>query len=241
MPCFDAALLRAWDAWLLTLLVVVALPVHGYFGLYRPMAKAHGDAPGFSRIRLYASISGPQWALAGVLLWVLKRHHLGLASVGLSFHHPARLLGVTLALVAGWWGLAYQGYRRSLQVPRDRLLAQMARSRFIVPATPMETLGFLGLALTTGFCEELLFRGWVVPFLGALGGSLLLGVGATGLLFGLGHAHQGAKGILQTGLIGIAMGFGYWALGSLIPLQALHMAINFSQGLLAARLLARMR
>lgn len=238
MPLLDPSLLKAWDAWALTALIVVALPGFSYFGLYRPMTRAGADGAAPSKVSLYALIGGAQWLVVGALALVARRHHLGWQELGLRLDPLGLTVGLSALLLALATVLALLGYRKGRTASREAFLSQVRRVRFILPATPGETLAFLGFALTTGLCEELLFRGWLIPFLGAWTGSLLLSVLLAALLFGLGHAYQGPKGILQTGLVGLAFGLAYLLVKGLVPLQVLHAAINFGNGMVAARLLA---
>lgn len=61
-----------------------------------------------------------------------------------------------------------------------------------------------------GFGEEFVYRGYllnrIAQLLGRGRGAWLGGLGATTVLFGLGHAYQGASGMIDTALFGLLFG-----------------------------------
>ena len=52
----------------------------------------------------------------------------------------------------------------------------------------------------------------------------------TSAIFGLGHAYQGAGGVLKTGLVGVLFGLVTLLSGSLVPAMVLHAVIDISAG-----------
>jgi membrane protease YdiL (CAAX protease family) len=59
----------------------------------------------------------------------------------------------------------------------------------ITPKTGFELVVWLGLAATAGFCEELVFRGYLTRQFSAWTGSCVLGVVLQGVAFGLAHGY----------------------------------------------------
>jgi hypothetical protein len=59
----------------------------------------------------------------------------------------------------------------------------------ITPKTKFELLVWLGLAATGGFCEELVFRGYLTQQFSAWTGSLVLALVLQGVAFGLAHGY----------------------------------------------------
>ena len=62
-----------------------------------------------------------------------------------------------------------------------------------------------------------------------------------GLLFGLAHAYQGPRGVLQTGVVGLGLAVLYVFTGSLWVPMALHAFVDLNSGLLAYAFLHRGR
>ena len=63
----------------------------------------------------------------------------------------------------------------------------------IMPETPLELAVYLIVAATGGFCEELIFRGYLMQQFSAWTGSSAAGLVGQAVLFGLGHAYYGWK------------------------------------------------
>ena len=60
--------------------------------------------------------------------------------------------------------------------------------RKLVPAFGLEMTAFVGVCLTAGLCEELLYRGWLVNVLRVATGSAWVAAVVSAIVFGIGHA-----------------------------------------------------
>jgi membrane protease YdiL (CAAX protease family) len=102
----------------------------------------------------------------------------------------------------------------------------------IAPHTRTELGPWVALSLSAGFCEEFVFRGyliWVFQPLFGLWGAATFSV----VLFGVSHAYKGAKGILSTGAVGLFLTLVVLISGSLWPAIALHSLADIGSGLVA--------
>jgi membrane protease YdiL (CAAX protease family) len=99
----------------------------------------------------------------------------------------------------------------------------------MLPHTRQEELWFLILSTTAGFCEELVYRGylpWVfAPWLGVPGA-----MAAVVAIFGLSHAYQGRKGAVRATIAGAVMAVIVMTTGSLIPAMIMHALIDICGG-----------
>jgi uncharacterized protein len=89
---------------------------------------------------------------------------------------------------------------------------------FVTGPSPKGSLGFLNprgaaevtlwvvMSMTAGFCEELVYRGYLQRQFLALTGSVALGVLAQGVLFGIAHWYQGVKMVIVITVLGILFG-----------------------------------
>jgi len=59
----------------------------------------------------------------------------------------------------------------------------------LIPQTPLQLAVFLVMALSAGFCEELIFRGYLMRQFSAWTGSRTAGLLLQGIVFGLAHAY----------------------------------------------------
>jgi membrane protease YdiL (CAAX protease family) len=213
------------DAAFAFLFVVVSVIEQVYFW---PRFRADADAERpRTRTRAYRVVIVGEWlfALAALAIWTANGRSW--SALSLSLPHGWRLvLGAMLVLAVVALLLLQRSIVARLSTAR-RVAARpkLGALTFMIPRTREEQLWFLTLAATAGFCEELLFRGYLpwllVPWLGSIG-SMTLAV----ILFGLGHAYQGRSGIVKVMITGAVMAIVVLATRSLIPAMLLHALID---------------
>jgi CAAX protease family protein len=81
-----------------------------------------------------------------------------------------------------------------------------AAAKLLLPQTLRELGFFTALALIAGFCEELIFRGYLQRQFLALTGNTIAAVVLQGIVFGAAHLYQGAKGVLVISVYGMMFG-----------------------------------
>lgn len=152
----------------------------------------------------YLIVGSLQIVLVPLAIWV------GLRPVGLSFHELGvrgpqiiRDAGIGF-LVAAAFALVQFG----LVIPltggagREDVAANMTQ----IGGSAWGAWAFVGLALTGGFAEELLFRAHLLTTLrngfGRGRGALVVAVTTVVVVFGLLHGYQGWAGVVDTGLYG---------------------------------------
>ena len=59
------------------------------------------------------------------------------------------------------------------------------------------------------------------------------------IAFGCAHAYQGVRGIVKTGLVGLAMSLIVVATGWLIPAMLVHWLVDYGAGVLGLKLFGR--
>ena len=114
---------------------------------------------------------------------------------------------------------------------------QLANMKELIPRTPRETRLFNALSVTAGICEELIYRGYMIAYFGALFNTWIA-VLVSSVIFGIAHAYQGRAGIIKTGVIGLVFAVLYVYTGSLWAPMVLHAFIDVSSGRLGRRALA---
>jgi uncharacterized protein len=78
--------------------------------------------------------------------------------------------------------------------------------RNLLPQSPKEIALYLLLALTAGFCEELIFRGYLQRQFAALTHAASGGIVFQGIVFGAAHGYQGWKLMVAIAVFGITFG-----------------------------------
>lgn len=77
---------------------------------------------------------------------------------------------------------------------------------FLVPRTRTEIYFWLGVSATAGFCEEVIFRGYLQQQFKLLFRSTELGVIFSAILFGMSHGYEGGKRMLLIAVYGVLFG-----------------------------------
>jgi CAAX protease family protein len=76
----------------------------------------------------------------------------------------------------------------------------------IAPHTYLEAGLFVLLSVSAGLFEEIIFRGYLQRQFGALGRNAIVGIAASGVIFGLAHGYQGARMMVAIGFFGVFFG-----------------------------------
>jgi uncharacterized protein len=79
-------------------------------------------------------------------------------------------------------------------------------AKFLLPRTPLQMAVFVVLASCAGFCEELVFRGYLQRQFLAWTGSVAAGVALQAIVFGAAHLYQGPKAVLVISVYGALFG-----------------------------------
>lgn len=111
-------------------------------------------------------------------------------------------------------------------------------AKIIGPQGPWELLLFMGVALTAGFCEEVMFRGYLQQQFGIWTRSTSLGVVISAVFFCVGHAYQGWFFAVQVGLLGLMLGILAAWRKSLRPGMIAHAGQDIISGILVRLLLS---
>jgi membrane protease YdiL (CAAX protease family) len=224
--------------YLFAFLLLVAASVFEYAYFWpRFRAAVSAGRPG-ARVQGYRRGVIGQWLFAVGAMTIWSFYERPWNAMRLVVPHGWRL-GVSTALVAAVAALMAVQLWSVLRLPQDRRVAARPRLggvTFILPHTAPEARWFMLLSVTAGFCEELLYRGYLVwffaPWLGVIGGMALVV-----LVFGVSHAYQGRKGAIRATLAGAVMALIVLATGSLIPAMIVHALIDIGGGIVGYLLL----
>jgi uncharacterized protein len=76
----------------------------------------------------------------------------------------------------------------------------------LLPHGPVEIAFYLLLTATAGFCEEVIFRGYLQRQFTVLTRSVAGGIVLQGIVFGASHGYQGWKFMLMISVYGVTFG-----------------------------------
>jgi uncharacterized protein len=224
-----------WDFLLILFCLAVILPWRGRVRMKKLLAMPQVSRA--ERLNLYFSTIVFQWGVASIVAWRCRALGYTLAELGLLVSNQssfllATLLGSVLVAAFQWFNL-----RRVSKIPKQSRGPLQAVAERILPQSLVELLPYAALALTAGMCEEFLYRGFAMAFLGHLGLQLWLVVILSSLLFGLAHSYQGPSGMASTLLVGLLFGAARVRLGSLIPVMFWHSSVDLIAGIGGSRYL----
>ena len=200
-----------------------------------------------ARIQHYATITFSMWIPVIVVLVVVAFSNISFADIGfslLSFNFDFTLTAAVLALAFLWIAfflckiIAFLISEKFRKRRNDALLKKasgsdyydLVLSKIMTPRTKNEKRWWLGISLTTGICEEVIFRGVFIYLIASIfpNISIFLVLAIAVALFGLGHFYQGVKGLLLATLIGAFFALVYIVSDSLILVIAMHFITNFA-------------
>ena len=185
IPCADTPE-EPLAPWWHTVLVLLPIAVGSIASAYQHgLPNAH--VPGISsQLSGYFTVLVEEWFVV-LLIWLaLRRRGLSIGTLvsghwqtlGAFFRDLGLAVGFLVVAIPLVGGLAYL-----LGGNADRTLAN------ITPKTGFELLVWLGMAATAGFCEELVFRGYLTRQFSAWTGSRVFAVVLQGVAFGLAHGY----------------------------------------------------
>lgn len=211
-------------------LLFVVQPIYGYFENRRYEARDKaGEA--LDRIRFYRLQSAEEWAffLALAIAWWFY----GRPWADLGFSKPGGPgfwggIGV-LVLMAGFLLYSWHDLTKASESERATHREGLGSLAKYLPQTAPELRSFVGVSITAGIVEEIVYRGFVIWYLGHFM-PLWAAVIVSAMVFGLAHGYQGASGVLRVSLIGLAFGVYYVVTGSIwLPILA-HVLLDALQG-----------
>lgn len=218
-----------WDFWLIFVALGVFLPWRGRERLRKLMQVPVVSSR--ERMALYLSTIAFQWLAAGMAVWRSRARGLSWEALGISGEPSMK---VAAAAVVGGMTLAvlhWLNLRRASRMPEKRRAMAMSLARRVLPQSGAEMVSFLGLAVTAGICEEVLYRGFAMAALSRAGLAAGVTVILSSLLFGLAHLYQGRGGVIGTSVLGICFGLLRLAYDSVIPGVVAHAAVDVVAGL----------
>ena len=214
---------------LLVLAFAVLLPMWSHFILWPRHERAVDAGDVRARSREYVRTIAAEWALvaAAVVLMIVNGRSLS----GLWLAPPVgwRAAGYALPVVDAVLVLVQARAIASQPAALAKLRAKWQPLRALIPHTPGEYRLFALLSITAGFCEEFLFRGYLVWVLQLVMGLIPAAI-VSMVLFGLAHGYQGGKFGFRAAMAGVAMGVLALVTRSLLPSMLLHAVMDLGGG-----------
>jgi membrane protease YdiL (CAAX protease family) len=189
----------AWHT-IVFIAIFVGLSVVGGFFQHAVKQNPQATVPSGNAVPRYISVLVSEWLLVlYVRMGVQKRGVRLRELVGGRWATPKDVMK-DIALGAGLWALWI-----GLQNPHI-LGGGTNAAQGLLPQGILESLVWIPLALSAGFCEELAFRGYLQKQFQAITGSAGLAVLFQAIVFGVAHLYEGVGPVGRITLFGVLFG-----------------------------------
>jgi hypothetical protein len=211
-------------------LIMLALCLLGAYqqgrqGTDRNLVPSHGGI-----VPLYVSLIVMEWVLVLYVRAGTRKRGVHLRELVGGRWRGLNDVLLDLALASAFW-LIWEGVGR---VAHWLLGANHAKTvDTLLPRGPFEIALWILVSMSAGFCEELVFRGYLQKQLRSLTGSGAAAVLGQAIVFGIGHGYQGTKQVVVIVVFGsLYGGLALWR-GSIRPGALSHAWSDIFSGILA--------
>jgi len=193
-----------------------------------------------SRNTVYLRTIAFLWLPTLLLLFLVTQGHLQAESIGLVWNNSVGNLlcaGLVNAFVV-YSAVSLNQLSKDCSND-DEVVESLSFVGWLMPQKRSEMQLFvLGVSVSAGVCEELLFRGFLLNQLLEVM-PVYAAVIVSSLLFGLPHVYQGPMHILRTAALGVLMAVIYLVCDSIYVAIILHALFDIYGGVLAYIVLSR--
>ena len=202
-----------WHTWLLLLILLVITS----FGVWSQHRNSSGAAIASSHsgiVPLYVSLMVIERALFSFVWYGIRKGGTTIREViGGKWNHWTSVVRDLAIAVPFWIVWEATGRFTHFILGPD----QAKNIDILLPQTILEILLWMGVSVSAGICEEIVYRGYLQGQILALSGSPVIAVLAQGLIFGVGHVYQGAKQVVVITVLGLLYGLLAWWRKTLRP------------------------
>lgn len=219
----------AWHTVVLLLILFFFSFASAHSGSLVPFGAKIGRAFGYVLVIVF------EWAVVAFIWFGISLRGVRLADlIGGRWARPVDLLrDITIAVA--FLIVAVGGVLGAL----DHFVksAPNQAMRNLLPRSPIEILLYLATSLTAGFCEELIYRGYLQRQFSVLTRAAAGGIVLQAIAFAVGHSYQGWKFVLLIAVLAAMLGLlAHWR-KSLRPGMIAHALQDGISGIVASRVL----
>ncbi len=197
------AVAPAWHT--LGLLAILALITYGGVRTHGTATKA---SPATNLIRLYVTVMAGEWALVFYLWRGVRRRGLTLRELIGGNWREIRWWARGAAVAVAFW-FVWEGVARGMHYlvgPSDT-----TNVAAMLPRTVVEIVAWCLVSCTAGFCEEVIYRGYLQRQFASWTGSATAAIAIQAMIFGASHGYQGLKQVVIITVLGVLYGIlAYW-------------------------------
>jgi membrane protease YdiL (CAAX protease family) len=188
----------------------------------------------FGRTRIYLIALASEWFFFAYLLVGLRREVVSVRRIiDVSSWNLGRW-GIYTAVAVGaavvWMACGFVLSKLVRPAPED-----IKHLMVLLPKNGMEKALWIVLSLSAAFCEEFLYRGYLLQRFRQLTGSVLAGVVIQAVVYGVAHAALPRPIVIGVTCLGLVLGGVATLQRSLIPGMLLHAAFDVLAGVVTRR------
>jgi CAAX protease family protein len=198
------------------LVLILALITYGGIHSHGPSS---GPAAPPHLLRLYLGVMLGEWALVFYVWRGIRRRGISLLElIRCDWQGVAALFRGALITAAFWF--VWEGSARLLHWLLGS--SDLSNVNAMLPHTVLEIAVWCLLSCTAGFCEEVVYRGYLQRQFRAWTGSAAAAIAVQAAMFGISHGYQGLKQVCIISVLGALYGvLAHWR-RSLLPGMAAH-------------------
>jgi uncharacterized protein len=224
----SSAIAPAWHT-ALVLFALLGVSLLGALSGNRFGITAHGRSGSYLFIMVF------EWVMVAFIWYGVSRRGIRISELVAGRWQRPRDFFLDLALALAF--IAVYGIGMVNGLGYLLKAAPSPAFRNLLPQSPTEIALYLILSLTAGFCEELIFRGYLLRQFSALTRSTAGGIVLQGIAFGAGHGYQGLKFMLLIAVYGVTFGLlAHWR-RTLRPGMIAHFVQDGLGGIVARQML----
>ena len=217
----------------LVFIIAIVYPIAGFVGFRRLLRRvAAGES--INRSQLYRNTIIGHWTLLLMCMAMWAEAARPWTALGFNLQLNLWFALAAALTVLGIAALLMQlrQVKNATQEEINGLKERFGKLSIILPQNGNELARFYGLSITAGIVEEILWRGFLIWYLGQFM-PLWVAALVSVVGFGLAHAYQGVAHLPQITLVGAAFAGLYLLTGSIWLPIILHAAVDILQGRLA--------
>jgi len=185
-------------------LIMLALCLLGAYQQSRPGTDRNLVPSHRGIVPLYVSLIASEWALVLYVRAGTRRKGIHLRELIGGRWRGVKDVLLDLAIAAVFWPVwAGLGWLVHLALGPNRAKTEA----ILLPRGLLEIFLWILVSMSAGFCEELVFRGYLQKQLLALTGSGIAAVMGQAVVFGIGHGYQGTKQVVVIIVLGALYGW----------------------------------
>jgi uncharacterized protein len=198
------------------LLLILALITYGGVRTHGTTAKA---GPAANLVQLYLTVMAGEWMLVFYVWRGIRRRGVALRELIGGNWSDVSAFGRNFAIAVLFW-FVWEGSARAMQL----LLGPSDTSNVtaMLPRSLVQIVLWCLVSCTAGFCEEVLYRGYLQHQFVAWTGSAPAAIAIQAVIFGASHGYQGTKQMVIISVLGALYGIlAHWR-RTLVPGMAAH-------------------